>query len=150
MSSSRISLRVVAVVVALGGLAAGGCKQGLGERCEIDSDCASGICGPHGMPDTMTSASGLQCVASIAFETGTNDASAAEAGRCETDAALFSTDASANACTDAGPTPTEDAALEAAADVGSPDVHAAVDGSGDVAGDSAVDEGVDGAPEAGD
>lgn len=25
-------------------LAAAGCKQGLGERCEIDADCASGFC----------------------------------------------------------------------------------------------------------
>lgn len=23
---------------------AAGCKQGLGERCEVDSDCSSGVC----------------------------------------------------------------------------------------------------------
>jgi hypothetical protein len=25
-------------------LSAAGCKQGLGERCEVDSDCSSGVC----------------------------------------------------------------------------------------------------------
>jgi hypothetical protein len=33
------------LLIALFVMSAGaGCKQGLGERCQVDSDCASGIC----------------------------------------------------------------------------------------------------------
>jgi hypothetical protein len=36
----RVGLSVVFVVV----LGAAGCKQGIGERCQVNSDCASNIC----------------------------------------------------------------------------------------------------------
>lgn len=32
----------IAMIVA--SLSAAGCKQGIGERCEVDDDCASGVC----------------------------------------------------------------------------------------------------------
>ncbi|HEX7838552.1 MAG TPA: hypothetical protein VF469_13850 [Kofleriaceae bacterium] len=35
--------RIWIVIVALT-LSAAGCKQGLGERCEVNSDCSSGVC----------------------------------------------------------------------------------------------------------
>jgi hypothetical protein len=35
-------------LVLLIGIGAAGCKQGIGERCEIDSDCASGMCNVSG------------------------------------------------------------------------------------------------------
>jgi hypothetical protein len=37
---------VIALALALASLAAGaaGCKQGIGERCQQDSDCSSGVC----------------------------------------------------------------------------------------------------------
>jgi hypothetical protein len=38
----RVLHRLVFVVAALAGAA--GCKQGLGDRCQIDSDCESGHC----------------------------------------------------------------------------------------------------------
>jgi hypothetical protein len=35
---------LVTALIAITPLAAAGCKQGLGERCQQDSDCSSGVC----------------------------------------------------------------------------------------------------------
>ena len=41
---------VVLVLCAAPAVLLGGCKQGLGERCQIDSDCASGTCSSGDQP----------------------------------------------------------------------------------------------------
>lgn len=38
MNVNRIWIATLALALAAG------CKQGLGERCEVDSDCSSGVC----------------------------------------------------------------------------------------------------------
>jgi hypothetical protein len=35
---------IAMIVASLASLSAAGCKQGIGERCEVDDDCASGVC----------------------------------------------------------------------------------------------------------
>jgi hypothetical protein len=40
-SSTILGFAALALALALGGA---GCKQGIGQRCEIDSDCSSGRC----------------------------------------------------------------------------------------------------------
>jgi hypothetical protein len=34
----------IALFVFVTGLGAAGCKQGLGQRCQVDDDCSSGVC----------------------------------------------------------------------------------------------------------
>jgi hypothetical protein len=64
-SSTRPRLAAALPVLLLAGaLAIAGCKQDIGERCEQNSDCASGVCGEGGPPG-MTSAMGKKCVASL-------------------------------------------------------------------------------------
>jgi hypothetical protein len=50
--------RRVALILALSSLALIGCKQDIGERCEQNGDCASGLCGNGA---GMTSAMGMMC-----------------------------------------------------------------------------------------
>ena len=40
---------VIAVALAVGGA---GCKQGIGDRCEQNSDCSSGLCSQQGVATT--------------------------------------------------------------------------------------------------
>jgi hypothetical protein len=61
MVTASIRLRLMAALLAVGSLALVGCKQGIGGRCEQNTDCASGICGT-GNAD-MASAEGKMCVA---------------------------------------------------------------------------------------
>lgn len=41
--SAAVTLAAVATLVAVATLAAG-CRQGLGERCQVNADCAPNIC----------------------------------------------------------------------------------------------------------
>jgi hypothetical protein len=70
MLAAWIRLRSLAALLALGSLALAGCKQDVGERCEQNSDCASGICGPGGAQG-MASAAGKLCVATLETPTPT-------------------------------------------------------------------------------
>jgi hypothetical protein len=67
------SLRLLPVFLLAGALAIAGCKQDIGERCEQNSDCASGICGEGGPPG-MTSAMGKRCVATLTTPAPQTDA----------------------------------------------------------------------------
>lgn len=60
----------MAALLAVGSLALVGCKQGIGARCEQNTDCASGICGDGA---DMASAAGKKCVA-VAGGVGTGSA----------------------------------------------------------------------------
>jgi hypothetical protein len=85
--------RLATVVLALGSLALAGCLQGVGERCEQNSDCSSGVCG-NGSAG-MTSANARTCSASLPppapisdAATTTSDASDAGDAGDAADAAL--------------------------------------------------------------
>jgi hypothetical protein len=81
MVTAWIRLRPMAAMVALlavASLALVGCKQGLGDRCEQNTDCSSGICGDGA---DMASAAGKQCVAVVGgVATGTAGSSGGAAG----------------------------------------------------------------------
>jgi hypothetical protein len=62
MSPSRRVRSRIAVCLGLA-LAVLGCKQGLGERCELDSDCSSGLCTRQGV--TTSPASEGRCCADL-------------------------------------------------------------------------------------
>jgi hypothetical protein len=64
MLTAWLRLRSMAAMLALGSLALAGCKQGIGGRCEQNSDCASGICG-DGTSGGAVSAAGRQCSATL-------------------------------------------------------------------------------------
>jgi hypothetical protein len=82
MSKARL-----AIVFLLGSLALGGCKQDIGERCEQNSDCSSGICG-NGGPG-MTMANARTCSPSLPTLVPFTDASfPSDGGAGDADAAL--------------------------------------------------------------
>jgi hypothetical protein len=97
---------VVLVTVSLASLLVVGCKQDIGERCEQDSDCHSGLC-------SQTGASAQGGICEDTLPTGSFDAAT------PSDAASGAADAR-DAGADTGP----DARSDAAADVAS-DGHAA-------------------------
>jgi hypothetical protein len=110
MSLSRLRAHLVSALVLAAAFSVAGCKQSNGERCEIDSDCASGICGPSGAAVGMTSAAGLRCVAMLGGGTvidagtdGGNDAAAdAPADGAASDVGTDAGDASFDVSTEAG------------------------------------------------
>jgi hypothetical protein len=59
MSPFSINPRVAGLLIALAGLALVGCKQDVGGRCEVGSDCSTGYCG--GIVEGMVSAMGKVC-----------------------------------------------------------------------------------------
>jgi len=91
------SLALVAVTLAA--LALVGCQQGIGQRCEQGSDCASGYCGDS--PTGAVSIMGKVCTppptAGALPDAGADDAAAAEVSTAGGDAAL---DRAADAATD--------------------------------------------------
>jgi hypothetical protein len=126
-------------------LSVAGCKQSDGERCEIDSDCASGICGPSGAATGMTSAAGLRCVAMLGSQTPV-DAGSNDTGVIPNDGSATETggDAASEAGSDAAVDAGSDAATDAASEAGS---DAATEAGTDVApsADGSADAGTDGA-----
>jgi hypothetical protein len=51
-------LVTIALCFAVFSLLAGGCKQGRGERCQVDADCASGLICSHAEPKTCGDGTG--------------------------------------------------------------------------------------------
>ncbi|HVU50607.1 MAG TPA: hypothetical protein VHL80_07955 [Polyangia bacterium] len=72
MVSAWIRNRSSAALLALGALALTGCKQDIGERCEQNSDCSSGLCGDGA---DMASAQGKKCVSTLTPPMNQTDAS---------------------------------------------------------------------------
>jgi hypothetical protein len=81
----RLLHRLILVAAAVAGAA--GCKQGIGDRCQIDSDCASGQCSRGMKPE------------GICTDLSTSDAPPAAAADAPAtvvpDAATFTPDAAA-------------------------------------------------------
>jgi hypothetical protein len=128
MSLSRLRAHLVPALVLTAAFSLAGCKQSNGERCEIDSDCASGICGPSGAAVGMTSAAGLRCVAMLGggtvIDAGTGGGSDAADAPVDGAGAEAGTDAE----TDGGDASTE-AGADAAATDGLPSADGATDGA---------------------
>ncbi|HVZ74328.1 MAG TPA: hypothetical protein VHJ20_18235 [Polyangia bacterium] len=141
--------RFAVLAFAFASLAAVGCKQGNGERCEIPSDCASGICGDS-TTGGVTSGPGKICQATLGTGSApqsdasvTNDASSSDASDAS------KTDASDASSSDAGDASKTDASApetgaEAGGDAGtdaSPEVggDAGTDASVEVGGDAGID-----------
>lgn len=143
MSLSWLRAHLVSALILTAAFSLVGCKQSNGERCEIDSDCASGICGPSGAPVGMTSAAGLRCVATLGggtvIDAGTGGGSDAAA-----DAPVDG--AASEVGTDAG-----DASLDVSSEAGADGAGSDATGSdaggtdGATSADGATDTGTDGA-----
>jgi hypothetical protein len=54
-----VNKTIMIVVLALG---AAGCKQGRGERCEVDADCADGLTCPSSEPKVCGGESGATSI----------------------------------------------------------------------------------------
>ncbi|HVX96606.1 MAG TPA: hypothetical protein VHK47_16945 [Polyangia bacterium] len=132
MSLSRLRAHLVPALVLTAAFSLAGCKQSNGERCEIDSDCASGICGPSGAAVGMTSAAGLRCVAMLGggtvIDAGTGGGSDAADAPVDGAGAEVSPEAGTDAETDGGDASTE-AGADAAATDGLPSADGATDGA---------------------
>jgi hypothetical protein len=133
----RFSFVLAALVLC--GLTSIACKQGVGERCEQPSDCASGYCGNSATVTMMTTAAARMCTAGPGSGVPTFDAAPFDATPSDTGA---SDTPKGDAVAEAGGDATaSDAAVEAAAD-GSTDTS--VDASDAAAGSDASDASADG------
>jgi hypothetical protein len=92
MVIARIRSHSLAVLLAVGSLALVGCKQGIGDRCEQNTDCASGICGDGA---DMASAQGKKCATVVGG--GTAGTSGGAAGSGGASGGTYGTDAAADA-----------------------------------------------------
>jgi hypothetical protein len=119
--------------VALGALSLAGCKQDVGDRCEQNSDCSSGICG-DGQP--MTSATGKRCQATLPAPPTEMDATVVDASDAAADASDAAADAS-DAAADASDAVSSSDATEAGAEVG--DAHPPGDVSSEAPSDVSSD-----------
>jgi hypothetical protein len=118
------------LLVALFSLA--GCKQDIGERCEIDSDCSSGFCrtGASGMAVAGTCQSGPGDPEPVVDASGTMDTARPDVGQEDGGG----TDDGGDASVDAGP------GGDAAADRGGADLQPQDTGAApDLAADGAAD-----------
>jgi hypothetical protein len=65
MRFPRLALRLPLLALVFLSAAAVGCKQDIGERCELGSDCASGYCNYSTASIVMTSAQGRVCTGAL-------------------------------------------------------------------------------------
>jgi hypothetical protein len=106
-----------------------GCKQGVGDRCEQNSDCESNVCSFMGDPQngTCCTLSNTSCGATLPVVDATPSGAGTDAAADAVDA-TSSSDATADQSLDLAPESlppeagvTPDAAADAAAEAGSPD-----------------------------
>lgn len=134
MSTTRFrSLALLVFGSLVGALPLAGCKQSVGDRCEIASDCASGFCAGDSSNIHMTSATEVRtCTAgpvtgSVGDASTTVDSSTSDGG-----------DAAEVAATDAAAAETGDAASEAHGDTAA-DGPAGADAASEAGSDAAAE-----------